>query len=353
MSTMQDVQQTNTSMAEPKQLDIEDAILARWEDAEETQPSEDEDAVATSEEEPEALDPSDETEPEPDIETEDELDEDTDPDDEETADDPDEDDAEEDAEDEDEPQLVSDDADVEVTVDGVTERVSVASLKRLAGQERALGRKSQETAAQRKEAEAAMEKSHHLMQAMLAKAEERAKPYKEIDMLLASRQMEPQDFQQLRQEAKEAEDNLKFLTEEADSFYGEIQKRQQAAQQEAAKQCIKTLQEEMPEWSNQLYNDIRGYAVSIGLPQEQVDQYVDPVVIQLINKARLYDEGKKVATVKKTKAATSKKVLRSNKAPDPKAAKKAKAKRNREAMVASGGNDLDAITATILSRWEE
>ena len=41
---------TNTSMNEPKQLDIEDAIRA-VEDAEETQPSEDEDAVATSEEE--------------------------------------------------------------------------------------------------------------------------------------------------------------------------------------------------------------------------------------------------------------------------------------------------------------
>ena len=127
---------------------------------------------------------------------------------------------------------------------------------------------------------------------MLAKAEEQVKPYKEIDMLLASRQMEPEDFQQLRMEAKQAEDNLKFLTEEADAFYGDIQKQQQAAHQEAAQQCVKTLQDEMPEWSNQLYNDIRGYAVSIGLPQEQVDQYTDPVVIQLINKARLYDEGK-------------------------------------------------------------
>ena len=42
-------------MSEPKQLDIEDAILARWEDAEETQPSEDEDAVATSEEDDQRL----------------------------------------------------------------------------------------------------------------------------------------------------------------------------------------------------------------------------------------------------------------------------------------------------------
>ena len=350
---MSNVQQQTTSMSEPKQLDIEDAILARWEDAEETQPSEDEDAVATSEEEPEALDPSDETEPEPDIETEDELDEDTDPDDEETADDPDEDDAEEDAEDEDEPQLVSDDAEVEVTVDGETQRVSVASLKRLAGQEQALTRKSQETAAQRKEAEAAMDKTHHVMQAMLAKAEEQVRPYKEIDMLLASRQMEPEDFQQLRMEAKQAEDNLKFLTEEADAFYGDIKKQQLAAHQEAAQQCVKTLQDEMPEWSNQLYNDIRGYAVSIGLPQEQVDQYTDPVVIQLINKARLYDEGKKVATVKKTKAATAKKVLRSKKAPDPKASKKAKADKARQKMIAKGGGDLDSITAAILSRWED
>ena len=171
---MQDVQQTNTSMAEPKQLDIEEAILARWEDADENQPSEDEDAVATSDQDEEALDPGDDFDEDQQVETEDELDDDTDRDDEETADDPDEDDAEEDEEDEDEIQLVSDDAEVEVTVDGEIQRVSVASLKRLAGQEQALTRKSQETAAQRKEAEAAMDKTHHVMQAMLAKAEEQA-----------------------------------------------------------------------------------------------------------------------------------------------------------------------------------
>ena len=127
------MQQTNTSMAEPKQLDIEDAILARWEDADEDQPSEDEDAVATSDQDEEALDPGDDFDEDQQVETEDELDDDTDRDDEETADDPEEDDAEEDEEDEDEIQLVSDDAEVEVTVDGETQRVSVASLKRLAG----------------------------------------------------------------------------------------------------------------------------------------------------------------------------------------------------------------------------
>ena len=347
MSTMQDVQnQTPSPLEHP--VDVEEAILAKWEDADASQPSEDE-AEATSPDEDQATEPDDEIEEQPD--QEEELDEDTDPDDEETADDQDTDDAEEDEEDEDEPQLVSDDAEVEITVDGVTERVSVANLKRLHGQEKALTRKSQETAAQRKEAEAAMEKSHHVMQAMLEKAEQRYKPYAEVDMLVASKQMEAEDFAQLRREAKEAQDGLKFLQEEADAFYGQIKQQQQAAQQDAAKQCVKTLQEEMPEWNNSLYNDIRSYAIQSGLPQEQVDQYVDPVVIQLINKARLFDEGKKVATVKK-KAATKKKVLRSNKAPDPDASKKAKAKQARERMIKSGGNDLDDIAAAILGRWE-
>ena len=58
-----------------------------------------------------------------------------------------------------------------------------------------------------------------------------------------------------------------------------------------------------------------------------------------------------MATVKK-KAATKKKVLRSNKAPDPDASKKAKAKQARERMIKSGGNDLDDIAAAILGRWE-
>lgn len=346
---MTNVQQENTSF--DQEVDIEEAILAKWDDAEKNQPSDDEAEAAPDEEQIETSENlGDEIESD-EPEDEDEFDEDTDREDEETPDDQDQDDAEEDEEDEDEPQILSDDAEVEITVDGVTERVSVASLKRLAGQEKALTQKSQETAQQRKEAEAAIDKSHHVMQAMLAKAEERYKPYSEVDMLVASKQMEAEDFAQLRQEAKEAQDNLKFLKEEADNFYGEIQKQQTIAQQEAAKACVKTLQEQMPDWSNQLYNDIRGYAISSGLPEEAVNQYVDPVVITLINKARLYDEGKKVATVKK-KASTKKKVLRSKKAPDPKASQKASAEQARQNMIARGANDLDDIAATILQRWE-
>ena len=77
---------------------------------------------------------------------------------------------------------------------------------------------------------------------------------------------------------------------------------------------MKVLEQDIPEWNNQLYDDIRSYAVSQGLPEDQVNSYVDPVVIKLINKARLFDQAKQVTTTKKKRVA--KKVLKTSKAPN-------------------------------------
>ena len=68
-----------------------------------------------------------------------------------------------------------------------------------------------------------------------------------------------------------------------------------------------------------MYNDIRSYAVSQGLPQEQVDQYVDPNSHD--PQARLYDQTKASANIKKAKAKVIKTknsptgVLKTKKAP--------------------------------------
>ena len=55
---------------------------------------------------------------------------------------------------------------------------------------------------------------------MLKKAEERYKPYSEVDMLVASKTMDDGDFAALRKEAQLAHDDVRFLKEEADNFYG-------------------------------------------------------------------------------------------------------------------------------------
>ena len=318
-----------------------DAILASWEDADEDQPSEEGALEATDES------TSEETEVE---ESETEQDEDTEEE-TETEEDPDEDAETEEAEAEEID--LSDDTLVELMVDGETKQASLKELKRLYGQEASLTRKSQETASQKKEANEALQRADASLQAMLTRAQERYQPYEDVDMLVASRQMNPDDFADLRAEAKAAEGDLKFLKEEADSFYGGIQSKQAEQQRESAKNCIEVLQKELPEWNTSLYDDIRKHAISNGLPEEAVNQYTDPNVIMLLHKAMMFDKSKNVAKTKKAKAPA--KILRSKKAPPTKTDQrisKQKAAQERMRNSPSGGNDLDDIAEMLMANWD-
>jgi hypothetical protein len=335
-TNVQELEPVTTAFGE---IDVEDAILKRWEAVDEDQPAENSDE-ATSEEVTETDDLDE-------IENEEET-----PDDEETEEDPvekpeDEDDAEESLE-------ITDESLVEISVDGETKQASLKDLKRLYGQEASLTKKSQETSARRKEADEALERTSLHYNKMLERAEKQWEPYSKVDMLVAAKQMSDDDFAQLRNEARVAEDNLKFLKEESNSFYDSFKQDQAKQQQLQAQECIKTLSADVPDWSNELYNSIRTYAVSQGFQQDQVDQYVDPSVIKILNKARLYDQSKKTAATKKV-AKPPVKVLRSKKAPassqDAKQAKtEAAMKRMREGSQLSG--NLDDIAEVLLSRWE-
>lgn len=326
--------------------DVPDAILSRWEDADESQSSDDgEEASQLVEEEPETtdevdlveIDETDEDEQEEDTELEQEDNTDT----EETDDD-----SEEDA-----VQLAQDDQIVEITVDGKVVQHSVAQLKRLAGQEASLTRKSQETASKRKEADEAINKNHAVFQTLLAKAEEKYKPYSEVDMLLASKTMDADDFALLRKEAQDAETELRFLREEADKFYSDVQAQNQQALRDAAKQAVEVLQNDIPEWSDDLYNDIRSYAIEQGMDEATVNTIVDPTAIKILNKARLFDQGKQVATVKK-KVAAKKKVLRSTKAPEGERVAKQRRMKQTQERLTKRGSDFEDIADALLARWE-
>ena len=350
---MSNVQNATPSAAYEDIDDAADAILDRWSDGEDL--SEDEELEATDEAPDETEEATDDIDEDDDDQEDEGSDEDPDED---TVDD-DEDETTEDDGDLDEVEL-SDDSLVEITVDGDTKQASLKDLKRLYGQEASLTRKSQEVASRRKEADDALARTDFSYRKLFERAEARNKPYQELDMLVASRSMSVEDFAALRREAKEAETDLKFLQEESNSFYQETQKQFQAQQQQAAQECIKTLQENVPGWDNEMYNNIREYAVSVGLPKEAVDQYVDPNVIMLLNKARMYDQTKATASTKKAKAMkvkTSKgKVLRSKKAPpstvDANTRKREQtAKRVRDNRSRVG--DLDDIADALMSRWEE
>ena len=199
---MADVQDTNS---EPRALDLDDAadaILNRWSDGKQS-PSEvdDEDATSDNDESIDEQETVDDDEVDPDAnDTEDaEDDGDTeddqeDPDEEADDDDTDDDqeaDDDDDTEEDNEPQVLSDDAVLEIMVDGKPQQVSAKDLKRLYGQEQSLTRKSQDLAATRKQAEESLAKADISYRKLIERAEARHKPYAEVDMLGASRQMDP------------------------------------------------------------------------------------------------------------------------------------------------------------------
>lgn len=315
-----------------------EALLRRWEDAEEPSDQVQEEASQTQEAETDAEFEEDE------VETV-ELDAD------ETDEDPVEEEEEPEAEEGDDVEEVelNDDFEIEVLVDGETKQASLGELKRLWGQEAALTRKSQEVAEQRKEAEANIGKTNVVLQKLLEKAEARFKPYSEVDMLLASKTMDESEFAQLRLEAQQASEDLKFLREEADLYFTDLQQQQQNALLEQAKEAVKVLEQDIPDWNNALYDDIRTYAIAQGLPEDQVNSYVDPIVIKLINKARLFDTAKQVTTTKKKRVA--KKVLKTSKAPNTEANDRARKRKATQAAVRNS-TDLDDIANALLARWE-
>ena len=349
---MNNVQNDNS---QPQALDIDDAadaILGRWDDGETLSEVEVEDA--TSEDLAETEVDEDEIDDEEDDQDDLELE---DPDEDETEDEDVDDDTDEDDEEDDEPLAASDDQIVDIAVNGESKQVSVKDLKRLYGQEASLTKKSQDLATQRKQSEEQLAQTQMSYQKLLERAEARYKPYADIDMLVASREMDAETFSQLRQDAKQAEDDLKFLQEESGQLVSQAQQQHQQATREAAADCVKVLQEQLPDWGNELYADIRDYAVKSGLPKDQVDQYTDPQVIMLINKARLYDQSKESANSKKAKAKlkkskSGKKVLSSKKAPPSKKTIQ-KAKQQKQMDSLSSAKDLDDIADALMSRWEE
>jgi hypothetical protein len=325
--------------------DAAETILKGWED------EDNESSSSTTEEKPKDPSPRQQEESEGEVEEDLDVEEtNTDPEEGDEEDTETEDDSEEPEGEEKDSKTLDDDATVEVKVDDEVLKVSVKDLKRLYGQEAALTKKSQQVAAKRKEVEQEGIKTAAILDKMYNKAAERWKPYAEIDMLVASKQLDNEAFAALRAEAQAAYEDFRFVSEEANAFVQETQAQQQAKLKEAAAEAVTVLKEAIPNWSNSLYDSIREYAISTGMQADVVNNLVDPVAIQLIHKARLYDEAKKIATKKKVN--TPKKVMKSTALSNPKGMDNSQ-KQELAANRLKNSGDMDDAADLFLSRWTD
>lgn len=254
---------------------------------------------------------------------------------------------------------VKDEHKFKVTVDGEEREFSLGQLKRLAGQEAALTRKSQEVATNRKTYEDQAAAFIARQTKLLERARAKYEPLSKIDLLAASKDpnVTQEELIAARNTIQSAYEEVQFLEQDLQAFTADIQKAQSSELRAQAQEAIKVLSdpEKGIEGFNQpMYQEICSFAVDSGLPAELVNNLVDPSIIKLLNMARLYAKGKtQVQAAKPDKKKAPKRIVKGSASAETtrKTVKTAKAAEPMKRLQKSGSTD-DAADA-FMARWSE
>jgi hypothetical protein len=249
----------------------------------------------------------------------------------------------------------SEDAVVKIKIDGQEVTATVKDLKRLYGQEASLTRKSQEAAELKKRAEDVATRHVTGLEALLARAKEQAAPYANINFLALTKDpnVSSEELSALSDAANRAFDNVRYLETELDGVIKAAQDQRQQQMMQMAREAIKTLTDPkngIPGWNEQMYNDIRSFAVSSGMDAQVVNEMVDPVAFKILHMAMQYQKGKTAVTKTKKIDKTPKRIIKGT--PDE-VVKSAKADPKRAMMkkLQQSGSVDDAADA-FLAQWE-
>lgn len=237
----------------------------------------------------------------------------------------------------------ADDAVVKVTVNGEETEVTIGSLKRLAGQEATLTRKSQE-------ADAVGGRAALLIQGALETIAEDLAPYDGFDWILASHEMEPEEFKWHRENYTRNETRYNALIKQAGEFETTIKARQEAATQEQATAAHTELVADVPGWSDKLYGDILKYGVSQGLEADDVANIANAKVIKLLHKAMLHDTA--ATAVAKKVNLTPARVKATATVDEAQGSAPSRQQRTLEKKMASGRATDDDAVALLMGRWK-
>ena len=192
---------------------------------------------------------------------------------------------------------------------------SVKDLKRLYGQEAALTRKSQEVAQQRTQVNTELERYAAATSRLLEKANERFRPYADIDWAVAAKALDTEEYAALRKEAREAYTDVQFLNEEIKGVVETATKARQDQLEQDAKKAIEVLTGEngIPGFNEEVYQQMADHFVSVGGSLENYAQVVDPVALIILHNSMKYMQAKERAATKRKAAPTSKRTMKSNK----------------------------------------
>ena len=313
------------------------------------QPSADQEEEEDTEDNDDETDDSNDTDDEP-SETEGETPEEDESEDEEEAE------GESETEEKDQKSYASDETFVKLKVDGKEVEASVKDLKRLYGQEQSLTRKSQEAAETKRKADEAVVKHVTGLEKLLERAKEQAAPYANINFLALTKDpnVSSEELSALSDAATRAFENVRYLEQELDGVFKTAQAERQQQMMVQAREAIKILSDPktgIPGWNEQMYNDIRKFAVDTGMNEQIVNELVDPVAFKVLHMAMQYQKGKSALNKTKKVDKTPKRIIKGT---PEETVKRAKANPKQEVYkrLKETGSVDDAADA-FMAKWGE
>jgi hypothetical protein len=251
-----------------------------------------------------------------------------------------------------------DDAEIEIKVGDEVKKATLKDLKRLYGQEASLTQKSQKVAEAQRAADAVHARANAGLGVMLQKAQERAKPYQDMDWLVLSQRMNTEDFQALRADAAAAQTDLTFLQTELDGVVKSQRDEALKAHQTAAQECLKALSDPstgIKDFGQPVYTEMMKFASDNGLPE--AIQMVNPGALKLLHMAMLYAKSQTTQAAAAQKAAKAvqqaTRVLKSGTSSQPTTAASARQKDAMRALKNSGSEEDAAMAFFARSRSDD
>lgn len=246
---------------------------------------------------------------------------------------------------------------VKIKVDGEEREFAVKDLKRLAGQEASLTRKSQEVAQTRKQLDEVATVHTTGLEKLLERARTRFEPYAKLDFFEVASKLDAESLKALRDEAKARYEDVQFLESELSEVGNTIKKARHDDLIVAAKECVKVLSDPhsgIEGWGAKLYGDLRTFATEQGIPQEAINTLVDPSSFKILHMAMLYAKGKSAVqkVVQKKKDGPKKIVKSSNNAETTRKASKGGTDSEKAMSKLRETGSTDDAADAFLARWK-
>lgn len=118
-------------------------------------------------------------------------------------------------------------------------------------------------------------------------------------------QQDPAQYQALSKQYQQAAQQVNAFETAQREFFTQAQQQVEAQQKLQAQQSVETLKTLVPEWSNEMYGELREFASNYGMTTEEFNRIADHRPILMMLDAMKFHKSREVARDKKAKPVTS------------------------------------------------